>query len=148
MSIYIHKSHNVTILLFHLVFPTKYRQIVFDKKIDKELKNICLEIEKRYEFHFLEIGTDKDHVHFLVQTIPMWHVSKLVTTIKSLTARQIFKQVPEIKQKLWGASLWTSGYFAATVGKHNSEEAVLKYVKEQGREKEYISLHKSQLKLF
>ncbi|MBI2355109.1 MAG: IS200/IS605 family transposase, partial [Deltaproteobacteria bacterium] len=25
MSDYIHKSHNVTVLLYHLVFPAKYR---------------------------------------------------------------------------------------------------------------------------
>ena len=41
---------------------------MFDKGIDETLKEVCLEIEKRYEVHFLEIGTDKDHVHFLIQT--------------------------------------------------------------------------------
>jgi len=37
-----------------------------------ELKEICLEIEKRYQVKFMEIGTDKDHVHFLVQSIPTY----------------------------------------------------------------------------
>ena len=67
MSEYIHKSHNVTVLMYHLAFPAKYRRVVFDEDVDKVLKEICLEIEKRYELKFLEIGTDKDHVHFLVQ---------------------------------------------------------------------------------
>ncbi|MCU7879520.1 MAG: IS200/IS605 family transposase, partial [Candidatus Thiodiazotropha sp. (ex Lucinoma aequizonata)] len=26
MSEYIHKSHNVTVLMYHLVFPAKYRR--------------------------------------------------------------------------------------------------------------------------
>ncbi|MCC8417920.1 MAG: IS200/IS605 family transposase, partial [Rickettsia endosymbiont of Bryobia graminum] len=26
MSKYIHKSHNVTVLLYHMVFPAKYRR--------------------------------------------------------------------------------------------------------------------------
>ena len=64
-SEYIHKSHNVTVLLYHMVFPAKYRKTVFDKEVDKSLTVICLEIEKRYEVKFLEIGTDEDHVHFL-----------------------------------------------------------------------------------
>jgi putative transposase len=64
MSEYIHKSHNVSVLMYHLVFPAKYRRAVFDQKVDTVLKDICLEIEKRYEIRFLEIGTDKDHVHF------------------------------------------------------------------------------------
>ena len=66
MSEYLHKRHNVTVLMYHLVFPAKYRKVVFDTKVDETLKNICLEIEKRYQIHFLEIGTDEDHVHFLV----------------------------------------------------------------------------------
>ena len=67
MSKFIHKSHNVTVLLYHLVFPVKYRRIVFDKGVDRALADVCIEIEQRYQIHFLEIGTDDDHVHFLVQ---------------------------------------------------------------------------------
>ena len=60
MSTYIHKSHNVTALLYHLVFPAKYRRAVIDADVDQVLKAVCLDIEKRYEIKFLEIGTDKD----------------------------------------------------------------------------------------
>jgi len=70
MSRYIHKSHNVTVLIYHLVFPAKYRRTVIDEQVDIVLKEICLEIEKRYQIKFLEIGTDKDHIHFLVQSVP------------------------------------------------------------------------------
>jgi len=59
MSTYIHKSHNVTVLLYHLVFPAKYRRAVFDDQVDQVLQGVCLEIEKRYQLKFLEIGTDK-----------------------------------------------------------------------------------------
>jgi putative transposase len=67
MSEYIHKSHNVTVLLYHLVFPTKYRRAVFDESVDEVLREVCLDIEKRYEIKFVEIGVDKDHVHLLVE---------------------------------------------------------------------------------
>jgi putative transposase len=129
MSIYIHKSHNVSVLLYHLVFPTKYRRLVVDDVVDKEIKDICLEIGKRYEIHFVEIGTDKDHVHFLVQSVPALPVTRIVTIIKSITARQVFDKMPELKKQLWGSSLWTSGYYASTVGKHGNEKAIGKYVK-------------------
>lgn len=66
MSDYIHKSHNVTVLMYHFVFPAKYRRAVFDDRVDEVLKEACLEIAERYQMKFLEIGTDKDHVHFLV----------------------------------------------------------------------------------
>jgi len=148
VSIYIHKSHNVTVLLYHLVFPTKYRRLVINNAVDLLIKDICLEIAKRYELHFVEIGTDKDHVHFLIQSIPVWTITRMVTTIKSITARKVFTTMPELKKELWGASLWTSGYYASTVGKHGNETAIGRYVKEQGRKTEYIQVHKDQLKLW
>jgi REP element-mobilizing transposase RayT len=99
-SEYIHKSHNVTVLLYHIVFPAKYRKIVFSKEVDETLKEICIEIAKRYQIHFLEIGTDRNNVHFLVQSVPNYTVTKIVTMIKSITARQIFEKHPEIKRSL------------------------------------------------
>ena len=98
MSEYIHKSHNVTVLMYHLVFPAKYRRVVFDKSLEHKLKDICLDIEKRYEVKFLEIGTDEDHVHFGVQSGPMYRVRKMVQMVKSLTAREIFRCAPRLKR--------------------------------------------------
>ena len=132
MSEYIHKSHNVTVLLYHMVFPAKYRRAVFDSDVDTVLKEVCLEIEKRYQIKFIEIGTDKDHVHFLVQSIPTYSVTKIVTAIKSITAREIFRRCPQVKKKLWGGEFWTDGYFTSTVGKHGDENMIGKYVKNQG----------------
>ena len=147
MSIYIHKSHNVSVLLYHLVLPTKYRRLVVDDIVDKLIRDTCLEIGKRYEVHFVEIGTDKDHVHFLVQSVPMLTVTRIVTVIKSVTARQVFDKIPELKKELWGSSLWASGYYASTVGKDGNEMVIGNYVKEQGRESEYVQIHKDQLRL-
>jgi len=115
-----------------LVFPAKYRRVVFDDQVDKVLQEICLDIEQRYQLKFLEIGTDKDHVHFLVQSIPRYSVTKLVTMIKSLTAREIFKRCPQVKKQLWGGEFWTDGYFASTVGRHGNEDTIGRYVKSQG----------------
>ena len=107
MSTYIHKSHNVSILMYHFVFPAKYRKSVFSEEVEKELRDICLEIARRYEIIFLEIGVDRDHAHFLVQSVPTYSPKKIVQIIKSLTARQIFKRIPSVKSQLWGGVKWT-----------------------------------------
>jgi len=147
MSEYIHKSHNVTVLMYHLVFPAKYRRTVIDADVDEVLKEVCLEIEKRYQIKFLEIGTDLDHVHFLVQSVPTYSVTKIVRMLKSLTAREVFRRCPQVKKKLWGGEFWTDGYFASSVGKHGDEQMIGKYVKNQG--KNYQKLHQDhQLALF
>ena len=134
MSEYIHKDHNVTVLLYHLVFPAKYRRTVFDEQVEEVLKERCLGIEWRYEVKFLEIGADKDHVHFLVQSVPTYSVTKIVTLIKSVTAREVFKRCPQVKKKLWGGEFWTDGYFASTVSKHGNENTISRYVQSQGQE--------------
>ena len=136
-------SHNVTVLMYHIVCPIKYRKSLITEAIEKKLKEICLEIEERYEIKFLEIGTDGDHVHFLIQSVPKYSVTQIVKIIKSITARQIFLQFPQIKKELWGGEFWTDGYYACTVGRSSSEKAVTEYVKNQGKETKYVQLHLS-----
>ena len=148
-SKYIHKSHNVSVLLYHFVCPAKYRRVVFSESVDKTLISVCSEIEKRYEIHFMEIRTDKNHVHFLLQSVPTKSPTSIVKMLKSITVREIFSKHPEVKKKLWGGAFWSSGYFVNTVSKFGDEKTISKYVKEQGIEKEYKTLHKSHLlKLF
>lgn len=146
MSIYIHKSHNVSVLLYHLVCPAKYRAVVFDTEVDAQLVQVCQGIAKRYSLHFVEIGTDKDHVHFLIQSIPMYSPTKIARVIKSLTAKQLLK-LPQVKKELWGGEFWSDGYYIASVSKHGSETAVAQYLKHQGQKVEYTPIHKDQLKL-
>ena len=122
--------------------------MIFSKAVDASLKAVCLEIEKRYEIGFLEIGTDKDHVHFLLQSVPAYSPQKITQTIKSITAKEIFKSHPEVKRQLWGGEFWSKGYFMSTVGKHGDEQMLKNYVRNQGVDKSYQVLYQGQLKLF
>ena len=144
MSEHIHKSHNKTVLLYHMVFPSKYRRKIFSKEVEKTLVKTCMEISERYEINFIEIGNDEDHIHFLIQGIPTMAVSRIVQIVKSLTARELFSKHPEIKKKLWGGNLWTRGFYANTVGQYGSEAMIKEYVKNQG--KQYTKVHSGQLK--
>ena len=129
MSDIIRKSHNKSILLYHFVCPAKYRKVIFSNEVNTFLKNIYLEVSKRYEIIFLEIGTDKDHVHFLVQSVPTYSPTKIVRTIKSITAREIYKGVPSIKKELWGGEFWSDGYYVTSVGQHGTEKVIKNYIK-------------------
>ena len=140
------KSHNKSLLLYHIVCPVKYRKKVFNDRVSKSLKRICEEIGKRYEINFIEIGTDKDHVHFMVQSVPMNSPKQIVQILKSITAIELFKRHPEIKEMLWGGRFWTSGYYVNTVGQYGNSEVIKRYVSGQG--KIYKQIHRSQLCLF
>src|SRR3989338_11380522 len=102
MADHLKRSHNKTLLIFHLVCPIEYRRKIFTPTNEISFKTICLDLAPRYNYHFLEIGMDEDHAHFLIQTPPRVWISGLVQTIKSLTAPGIFERHPEIKQFLWG----------------------------------------------
>jgi REP element-mobilizing transposase RayT len=124
------------------VCPAKYRRLVITEEVDKTLKEVCVEISKRYEIEFLEIGTEGDHVHFLVQSVPMYSPTKIVTTIKSIIAREVLVKHPEVKKKLWGGEFWTDGHFISTVSRHGNEYVITNYVKSQGTAEHYKQLQK------
>jgi len=134
------------LLLYHFVCPVKYRQKVFTKSVEKTLKQVCEEIGKRYEIYTIEIGSDEDHVHFLLQSVPTYSPTKILRTVKSITAKKIFKTHPEVKKLLWGGKFWTSGYYVNTVGQYTNFDAIQKYVQNQG--KKYKQIYRGQLKLF
>ncbi len=132
--------------MYHIVCPAKYRRAIFTKKVDKLLRDVCLEIADRHEIIFLEIGVDADHVHFLVQSVPTYSPKRIVQIIKSIIAREIFKRLPEVKKQLWGGQFWSNGYFVSTVGKHGDEDTISNYVKNQGDGEKYKSIHKQKVK--
>ncbi len=146
MSEHILKRHNKSLLLYHIVCPSKYRRKIFIDEVEKTLKEVCIEISKRYEITFVEIGNDEDHVHYLVQGVPIQSPKAIVQTIKSITAREIFRVHPEVKKMLWGGQIWTSGYYVNTVGQYGNEKVIREYVENQGRQ--YKQIHRSQLNMF
>lgn len=126
----------------------KYRRVIFDHEVDEKLKLICLELQERYEVRFLEIGADGDHVHFLVQAVPTYSPTKIVRTIKSITAREMFTWREGLRKSLWGSEFWTAGYFINSVGRRGRESTIQNYVRNQGKERKYIRWHRDQLRLF
>ena len=81
-----------------MVFPAKYRKEIFSDKVTESLKDICLGISHCYEIHFVEIGSDDDHVHFLVQSVSSLSVSRVATIVKSITVCEVFSRHKEVKK--------------------------------------------------
>lgn len=120
--------------MYHIVFPAKYRRVVIDREVDQVIKETCIEISKRYPIYFLEIGSDKDHVHFLIQSVPTYSPTQICRIVKSITAKEVFSKCPDVKKKLWGGEFWSDGFYVATVSEHGNEKVIANYVKNQGDE--------------
>ena len=145
MSEHIHKSRNKSLLLCHFFYPLKYRRTVLNDEVLTTMRTVCLENVKRYDVRFCEIGLDNNYVHFLVQSVPMYSPKQIVQTVKSITAREVFRLHPEVREQLWGGQFWSDGYYES-VGQYANEEVIVAYLKNQGKEKEYKQIHSCQIR--
>ena len=129
-----------------MVFCIKYRKkLLLDAEIISFLKTICFGIGERYYFEFDVIGTDGDHVHLFVGAEPKYSPSRVMQIIKSITARQIFKEYPEIKKQLWGGELWSDGGYIGTVGDGTTSDVIKNDVENQGNQEETEAYHQMKI---
>jgi putative transposase len=119
-----------------MVFCMKYRKKLLNNEILNFLKNVCSEIGERYCLEFDAIGCDGDHVHLFVGSGPKYAPSRVMQIIKSITARKIFKEYPEIRKQLWGGELWSDGGYIGTVGDGTTSDVIKNYVENQGTKEE------------
>ena len=127
-------SHCSYRIRYHMVFVVKYRKDLLSQEIFFFLKDVFDGISKRYYLNFHAIGSDEDHLHLLVESRPRYSPSEIMQICKSITAKQIFKQFPEVKEELWGGHFWTEGGHIDTVGDGYGEEKMKEYIRNQGRD--------------
>ena len=100
----------------HLVFVTKYRRNVFNKKSLNILAIIFEEVCSKFETTLVEFEGEKDHVHLLIHYPPKLALSKLVNSLKGVSSRLLRKHVSEIQKYYWKGVLWSPSYFASSCG--------------------------------
>jgi len=67
---------------------------------------------------------------FHVKSSPQHYIPNLIKALKGVSARLLFKEFPELKNKLQGGHLWNPSYFVSTVSE-NTEEQIREYIKSQ-----------------
>ena len=116
---------------------------MFGSKTERVLLETVKGFKERYAIEISHVGFDRNHVHFLCKFLPKYSGGEVIRLIKSITAREIFKQVPEVKKELWGGEFWTDGYYFATVSGKGDRGIIETYIEKQGRAADV-----KQLKLF
>ena len=120
-----------------MVLSLKYRRkLLRNNDRINHIKSVCSEISERYWFDFDAVGTDGDHVHIFVGAAPKYSPSRVMQIIKSITAREFFKEFPEIRKQLWGGEFWSDGGYIGTVGDGVMAEVIKNYVEMQGTPEE------------
>ena len=112
-----------------MVWCPKYRKKIFEREEVKErVEQLIREISEEYGFEVVEMEVAIDHVHILLSFPPRYSIGEVVRIIKSITARQLFREYPNLKKKLWAGEMWEDGYFARTVGDRMTREVIEKYI--------------------
>lgn len=116
---------------YHIVWCVKYRHKIITPKIEKSLIEILQKIASDNEFSIVEVNTDLDHIHLLIDCKPQHYIPNIIKALKGVSARLLMLEYNvELKKKLWGGHLWNPSYFIATVSE-NTEEQIKNYIKNQ-----------------
>ena len=132
--------HAVYDTQYHLVWSPKYRKAILQGTIAARLRELFTEIAEAYDITIEEIEVSVDHVHIFCSFPPRLSISQVITRFKSLSARAIFKEHPQVKKQLWGGQFWEDGYFARTVGDKVTAEVIKKYIRHHREEKDNAQL--------
>jgi len=121
-------AHAVYDTQYHLVWAPKYRKRILTGAVGKRMKELLEEIAQAYDITIEEMEVSQDHVHIFCSFPPRLSITQVVTRFKSLSARAIFQEHPQVKKQLWGGKFWEDGYFARTVGDKVTAEVIRKYI--------------------
>lgn len=99
---------------YHVIWCPKYRRKVLVGAVETRLKELVYEISSELKVEVIEVKTDKDHIHMLVEVDPQFGVSNYVKKLKGKTSRILRDEFPHLRQRL--PTLWTNSYFVSTVG--------------------------------
>ncbi|PJA01801.1 IS200/IS605 family transposase [bacterium (Candidatus Gribaldobacteria) CG_4_10_14_0_2_um_filter_41_16] len=135
--------HNVSECYYHVQLTVKYRKALLDNRAESIIIGTLQGIKERYAIEISHLGFDQDHIHLLLRFLPTYSAGQVIKVVKSLTAKAIFEQLPEIKKELWGGEFWTDGYYVATISGRGNKKVIENYIKNQGREQDI-----KQLRLF
>ena len=130
---YFTKNHSKFLLMYHIIFVVKYRQNIIDF-FKEDIKEIFIEISKKYNFKILEIETDKDHIHLLIQADPKISPLQIVRILKQISTYKLWKIYGEKNMKKFfyhEKTFWSNGYFCCSIG-NACEKTIRKYIQNQG----------------
>jgi putative transposase len=138
-----HWYHNVSECYYHIQITVKYRKALLDERVQNSMKESLSGIKERYAIEISHYGFDQNHLHIMAKFLPTYSGGQVIEIIKSISAKNIFIQTPEIKKELWGGEFWTDGYYIATISGRGDKKIIENYIINQGRESDV-----KQLKLF
>ncbi len=133
-------GHAVYRLNYHFVWIPKYRVKVLKGAIAERTQEIFQEIAEQYEF---EIDTQEvmpDHVHVFMSAPPRYAPAQIANIMKSISAKKLFEEFPQIRKVLWHSKLWADGYYVGSSGETVTADMIRRYIKYQQDQQKQLRL--------
>ncbi len=124
---YIHESHSVHHILYHMVFCPKRRRKVLVGPVHDRLKEIIEGVVEENAWQIERLAIQPDHVHLFIQTNPYTLPTDIARLIKGRSSRDLRQEFEHLAKM---PSLWTRSTFYSTAG-HVSQETINKYIEKQ-----------------
>jgi putative transposase len=121
-------SHAVYDLKYHFVWIPKYRKRILTPEIADYAKQVFRKIAEEYDMVIDTVEVVEDHVHIFLEAPPRLSPSRIVQILKSMSARELFREFPRLRRQLWGGKLWSRGYFVRAVGDEVTGDVIRRYI--------------------
>jgi putative transposase len=123
--------HAVYDLKYHFVWTPKYRKQILKGDVAELIEVTMRRIAEEYEGGIEELAVQPDHVHVFMQVGPRYAPAQVMQIIKSISAREVFEQFPQLRKQLWAGKFWGAGYFVRSVGDEVTTEVIRNYIRYQ-----------------
>ena len=125
-----HVKHNLKV---HIILVSKYRKPIFKNNLSDDIKQFIYDASKLYKYNIIEMETDIDHIHILLEYSPKHSISNIIKNLKQYSTYKMWKIHNLILSKhYWKQKiLWSDGYFTCSIGEV-SESIIKQYIKKQG----------------
>jgi putative transposase len=122
-------THSVYDLKYHFVWIPKYRKKILTPEVADYAKQVFQRIAEEYDMIIDTLEVVEDHVHIFLEAPPRLSPARIVQILKSISARELFRQYPQLRRQLWGGKLWSDGYFVRAVGDEVTGDVIRRYIK-------------------
>lgn len=134
-------KHAVYELKYHLVWVPKFRAHIPGGEVAEFVKEVFEQVAQEYEFHIDTMEVMEDHVHVFIEVPPAYAPAQVVQIMKSISAREVFKKFPKMREAMWSGRIWGDGYFVRSIGDKVTADVIRKYIEYQHHEDDSVQLN-------
>ena len=140
MSALRRSKHAVYDLKYHFVWIPKYRKRILTEEVADYAKQVFERIAEEYDLIIDTMEVVEDHVHMFLEAPPRLSAAQIVQILKSLSARELFREFPRLRRELWSGHLWSAGYFVRAVGDEVTGDVIRRYIEYHEHHQDAVQL--------